>query len=198
MDSKITKISLSIFTEFVGAPDPAQRLASVDKAKTRYRFLCDYWGLLRIGIQRKCSGLERDVLDLFWRKPDSKKIAAYISRAASFRQWETGHMLAWIGLFPPGLWTRNGLSVKVRPDLGLKIDGQDHAVKLYFKDDPPRERFRNAVLSLMKMTLPPLYQWTPALLDVPRGQLITAERQIAGFDSILEDEAAAFIKLLIA
>lgn len=107
-------------------------------------------------------------------------------------------MLAWIGLFPPGLWTRNGLSVKVRPDLGLKIDGQDHAVKLYFKDDPPRERFRNAVLSLMKMTLPPLYQWTPALLDVPRGQLITAERQIAGFDSILEDEAAAFIKLLIA
>ena len=93
-----------------------------------------------------------------------------------------------------GDWQASGLTVRVTPELGFRVDGKLYLAKLYLKGPAPTQWCRDATLQLMRNILPPGTEWTPAILDVQRGRLI-ADQPKSGLNVLLEAEAGVFAAL---
>jgi len=93
-------------------------------------------------------------------------------------------------------WESGELSVNVNPELGLRINGVEHVIKLYFKKDEPRKRLLEPTLRLIELTLPQgKGAATPGILDVRRRRLFTPTVEVPDIDALLVGEAAAFVAM---
>jgi hypothetical protein len=153
-----------------------------------------YWRGLRQSIiaMHKANG-PRESLDSVVRKTmDVRKRPAYATCIRAYKRWMGRKRVRWIGS-PSTLWQSGSVQVRVNPELGLKIDGVDHVVKLYFKAEKPTKRRVETILHLLASTLPRRYrQATPGVLDVQRGRLIVPTVEVADVDALLAGDAAAF------
>jgi hypothetical protein len=82
--------------------------------------------------------------------------------------------------------------VSVNPELGLRINGTPHLVKLYFKADKLAKNRADIITHLMGKTLSGK---APAgcvmgVLDVRNARLLTSTVPIPGLDAQLDAEAA--------
>ena len=97
---------------------------------------------------------------------------------------------------PSDLWTFSGLGVRVNPELGLCINGQNYIIKLYFKDEAPTKNRLQTVLQMMHSTLSSQVTngAAMAVLDVANGKLTsnTAQPNIA---ILIQGEASAFVQM---
>ncbi len=65
---------------------------------------------------------------------DKNKQKLYPVLAEGYRKFLGRKAISWFE--PPRCnWSFGGLVVRVNPELGLSFDGQDHIIKLYFKED---------------------------------------------------------------
>ena len=82
------------------------------------------------------------------------------------------------------------------PELGLRIEGDRHLVKLYFKDEAPTKNRLEIVSEMMEIVLSAKApQGTKmAVLDVSKGKLYTQTVTIPQLVVLLEGEAAAFLR----
>ena len=193
-------ISLTTFVDFViksGTP----RITCVRDAKKLYAEgyspVFDFWKALREAIvELQREGRPKSVLsDLLGPSVHPKKRESYAQRIESYRGWMGRKDFEWTGCRSV-LWESGGLSVNVNPELGMRIDGEEHVIKLYFKKDKPSKRRLETMLHLIGTTLPAeKADATPGILDVKRGGLFTPTVAVADIDALLVGEAAAFVAM---
>ena len=90
------------------------------------------------------------------------------------------------------------MSVRVNPELGLLLNGEPHAIKLYFRGEPLsplRASFANEIMAdALAETWPKMVF---SVLDVRRARLFPFERR-AGVSRLVRAEAASLASLLSA
>jgi hypothetical protein len=189
-------ISLTDFVEFVnkiGSP----RLTKVKEIKTRpeYSPAVDFWKPLREAIRdfHKARKPLDPVLDGI---EHTKKAARYPAALAAYKKFLRRKQLEWFE--PPlGIWTYGELQVRVNPELGLRLGGIDHVVKLYFKDEPLPRRRLVVVFQLMKIALEGKVkaEATLAVLDISNSKLLLPDPNAPDVTALLIGEAAAFVAM---
>jgi len=185
---------ISLFAEFVSVTGAA-KILSVEKSKLPYKPQQDPYKQIREGIVRVHTGQDHDVLEQYKRgKPNSRKDALYQPLKAAYEKWIAAHDIQWVGL-KRSPWQCNGLTVKVKPDLGLRIDGKEYMIKLWFKAAHPSPLCSSTVIRLLAHACVGEHEGaTPAILDVHRRDLLT-KLEVSDIDSLLPKEAARFIKI---
>lgn len=194
------EISLTEFVDFViksGTP----KLTEVRKIKRQhdegYHPSRDYWRKLRDGIV-EYHQQERDgkFLDALHRGiPDENKRNNYPVLVKAYKKFLGRKKFDW---FEPAKadWQYSDLCVRVNPELGLAIDGDDHLVKLYFKETKlTRERI--AVLSHMMLNglSGPTDGLKVALLDVRSSRMHVFDSLDPALAPLLEGEALSFCRM---
>lgn len=192
------QISLTTFSDFVVAT-PAGRIGCVRKAlqqeKTSYQPAQDYWKPLREAIvdAHKGAGGRRE-LEALDPPGDPKKVGNYEACRVAYLRWLGRQDLVWTG-GKGCTWSSGDLEVRINPELFVTIRDQGHAIKLYFRADKLSKAKADPVLRLLERTHGQQGRRTVAILDVPRGKLLTPTRDIPGIDALLEGEAAAFVAM---
>jgi len=194
------EISLTEFVDFViksGTP----KLTEVRRIKRQhaagYHPTRDYWCKMRDGIvEMHQRGLDKSALDAVVRLvDDTNKKNTYPTMAQAYKNFLGKKSVVW---FEPvrEVWTHDKLKVRVNPELGLKIDGEPHLVKLYFKDQKLTAE-RIAIISHMMFdTLGPKARKAKvALLDVRHSRLYAFGAADAALVPLLEGEALAFCRM---
>jgi hypothetical protein len=195
--TSIPDISLTTFVDFVIASG-TPRLTCIKNAKAMYDAAYqppfDFYKQLReCIIQMHSEGHDTNALEHFIKaNRNLKKDARYRECAGAYKKWLGRRDIAWIGC-ETVKWQSGDLSVRVNPELGLRIDGTDYLIKLYFKQPQPSKLRLDTMLHLLKTARGPKHKSSvPAILDVPRGKLIVPTVDIDGLDALLAGEAAAF------
>ena len=193
-------ISLTDFVDFViksGTP----KLTKVREIKNRpdYDPAWDYWKQLREGIQHfhRTGGKNRDSLDdILHSVQNPRKLGRYSAALKGYKRFLGRKNIRWFSP-PGGVWCCDKLSVKVNPELGLRIEGDRHLVKLYFKNDAPTKNRLEIVSEMMKTVLAEKTDegTTMAVLDVSNGKLHTQTVIIPQLSVLLQGEAAAFLSM---
>lgn len=194
----MAEISLTDFVDFViksGSP----KLTKVKSAKTRpdYDPKTDYWKSLRDGIVRVSKGkASKASLDSLVSASSDAKKARYRECAKGFKKFLGTKPTIWV---PPvsSLWEAGGLEVRVNPEIGLKIKGVPHLIKLHFKAEKLSKIRVDSVLLLMAQAL--AGKAKPGthfgILDVPRAKLFTTKDGKAELLPLLVGEATAFAEI---
>jgi len=127
---------------------------------------------------------------------NAKKTGRYSAAVRGYKKFLGRRNIKW---FTPlaDTWSYDDLSVKVNPELALRIDGERYLVKLYFKDEAPTKNRLEIVSEMMKIVLSGKSpQGTKmAVLDVSKGKLHTQSVTIPQITVLLEGEAAAFLRM---
>jgi hypothetical protein len=189
---------LTDFVDFVSASG-TPRVTKVREIKSRpdYNPAFDFWRALRQAVvELHEQGMAAAALDrILPELTDGKKTAAYPPLIAAYKKWMRPLTLEWFAP-PVASWTDERLTVRLNPELGLRINGVPHVVKLYFKRDPLSARRLAVIFHLMNERLPQRQRGAiPAVLDVPRGKLCLAPAPTAGLGVLLKSEAVAFVTI---
>jgi hypothetical protein len=96
----------------------------------------------------RAGGTRRDVSAVLPTLTGQKKIALYPKLMEGYRHWSGRKGAEW---FEPAyaVWRHGKLGLRVNPELGLKIKGVPHLIKLYFKVssvEPQKERFPTSIV----------------------------------------------------
>jgi hypothetical protein len=192
-------ISLTDFVDFVisaGTP----RLTKVQQIKSRpeYSPAFDFWKPLREALRdyhRSGSQNKNDLNNVLIELSDPKKTRRYPAAIMAYKKFLGRKRITWFDP-PSDLWTFSGLGVRVNPELGLCINGQNYIIKLYFKDEAPTKNRLQTVLQMMHSTLSSQVTngAAMAVLDVANGKLTsnTAQPNIA---ILIQGEASAFVQM---
>ena len=117
----------------------------------------------------------------------------YQEIAKGYRKFLTKRKRLW---FPPNSapWKHGGLTVKVNPELGLRLDGTRDLLKLYCKSDSLSQRRAEVALHVMREAVGSR-QSRVGLVDARRGKLYVPKRSSDDMAVFLAGEAAAFSEM---
>jgi hypothetical protein len=188
------EITMTTFVDFCSAQWGA-KVGVIKHAKDRfgqdYDPATDYWKRMREGI---VDALERgatgsDLTKIAERTSDPKKAVNYRAAGTGAAKWVKRVKPIWIASPPAVAWTSGELTVRVKPELGVSIGGQRHAIKLYLRaGDQLTKRRIDAMLYLLEITHGS-DETTVGMLDVRRAKLILPTRLVPGIDALLKAEA---------
>lgn len=196
----VPTISLTDFVDFVisaGTP----KLSKVRQVKSRgdYQPAFDFWKQLREGIvdfHATHSQNKNDLDHLVNRLANPGKVAHYSDCIRAYKRFLGRKKATW---FPPpqGRWRPRPLEVRINPELGLRINGVPHIIKLYFKSEPLSARRVDIILLLLHVVF---HQQAQAgtqfgILDVPRGRLYATAAPAQTLLPLLRGEALSFISI---
>jgi hypothetical protein len=122
---------------------------------------------------------------------DKKKMAHFQAIVDGYRSWWGKKSLVW--LEPPrSLYSEGGVSIRVNPELGLSINGDEHLIKLYFKTDKLSKSRVDVITHLLDKALRADVKphTRMGVLDVRESRLLTPTVPIAGLDAMLTGELA--------
>jgi hypothetical protein len=189
-------ISLTDFVDFINKTGPP-RLTKVRNIKTRpeYSPAVDFWKPLREAIRdHHKTGRPLDpVLDGI---EHTRKAARYPVALIAYKKFLRRKQLEWFE--PPiGIWTNGELQVRVNPELGLRPNGREHVIKLYFKDEPLPGRRLAVVFQLISLALQDKLnaECTLSVLDVSNNKLLLPDPNAPDVTALLLGEAAAFVAM---
>ena len=110
------------------------------------------------------------------RVSGESRLQSYPQVILSYKKWWGKRQLDWFNP-PSAIYTSNGVSVSINPELGLGINGVPHVIKLYFKADQLKKTGADLITTLMESSLSssvgPDTQF--AVLDVRRSRLFLAK-----------------------
>ena len=189
------EISLTSFVDFtLKAGLPKVTLVRQLKNQPAYSPEEDYWLPLRNAIKTMHrSGSSPTSLDKVLAGVHPKKEASYQQRITSYKGWMRRKHFEWADP-PTVVWEHQDLSVRINPELGLKIDGVPHLVKLYFKGESP-SRLRLSTAAFLMQTALGTTTGTSSIMDIAKGKLHVLNTFPAGTDALLEAEAGAFLAI---
>lgn len=191
------EITLTQFVDFV-LKSGTQKLTVVRAVKRQhadgYHPQIDFYKPVRdeiVSIHRQ--GRSASCLEAFARGlTDPKKQTAYPELIAGYRRFAGRKSFEWFTP-PRKSWIVGDLCVMLNPELGLKIGGIPHLVKLYFKAGEPNKRQVEAMLHLLQAELQPTNgNRRVGLLDVRRGKLLTPSEYDPAYLTLMEGEARSF------
>lgn len=191
---KIPNVSLTYFVDFVlksGTP----KLTVVETFKDRpdYHPVADFYKPLRDRLVEVAQGsLDAAGLVAWAGTVDRKKKAAYVEAAAGFKKFIGRKQHTWSPP-PKSNYVLGPISINVNPEIGFTLAGQEHAVKLYLKDEPLAKNRAQVILCLMDHALSdPNRTRTFGVLDVRKGRLHAASSSTSGLAALLAGEASSF------
>lgn len=139
----------------------------------------------------------RNILDMFTDSAtplDARERRIFPKVVAGYKKFLGKAHATWFEP-PERQWPLCGLAVKVSPEVGLLIGGRPHAIKLYFRGEPPsadRIRLTTAILDgALSSTWPGTVF---AILDVRRARLY-AHQPSADTMVLLKAEAGCLAML---
>lgn len=194
------EISLTDFVDFVvkaGTP----KLTKVRQIKERgeYGPATDFWRTMReaiIDFHRRGSPDKQHFDRILTNLVDRKKRNRYPDAIKGYKKFLGRKQIQW---FEPAktLWSKEGLNVKINPELGLQISGERNVIKLYFKDEKLEKRKVDVVLALMEDALRKKIGASDkiAILDVSSNALFPSEGLRGNIVPLLIGEAASFVKI---
>ncbi len=194
------KISLTDFVDFVissGTP----KLTKVRQLKRRgeYRPAFDYWKNLRVEIidfhKRNMNDKSRldEVLESV---VDEKKIGGYKECLRGYKRFIGKKKYKWFD--PPyKTWGPKGLSIRINPELGLRLAGEKYIIKLYFKAEALSTRRIDTILILLYEVFRSKLErdMNYCILDVQRGKLFSKKRPKEKILPLLRGEALNFLTI---
>lgn len=193
-------ISLTEFVDFIqksGQP----KLTAVRHIKERrshgYQVAADFYKPIRDGIvsMHKSESSEAQLDKVVDGLTDKKKQKAYPPLVKGYKRF-LGHKEVAYFHPPKAVWSHGDLSVNINPELGLVIDGQPHAIKLYFKGEKLSKLQMDAINHLLASELGPIQDRAKlGVLDVRTGRFIPADQPKPGIEALLEGEAMAFAEM---
>jgi hypothetical protein len=190
------EISLTDFVDFVNKIGPP-RLTKVKDIKTRpgYSPAVDYWKPLREAI-RDFHKVGKPLDPVLGGIEHTKKAGRYPAALTAYKKFLRRKQLEWFEP-PVGTWTYGELQVRVNPELGLRLNGKGHVIKLYFKDEPLPRRRLAVVFQLMGIALQDKLDAgrSLAVLDVSNSKLLLPDPKAPDVTALLIGEAAAFIAM---
>lgn len=194
------EISLTDFVDFVLNSGVAQQKKVRDiKARHAYDPTNDHYGQIRRGIVRMHQYNDpvqrlQEICD----NAHKRKKATYQAVATGYERFLGSRVAIW---FQPmkRLWThpQSGLSVRVNPEVGLRIDGTPHVLKLHFCKQPLQRDRVLGIVQLMEQTLQPYHTTDTVfgLLDVPNSVLWTTVHCKDDLMPSIRSFATAFVQL---
>jgi hypothetical protein len=194
-------LSMSEFVDFHVLTGSA-RVAKVRALKNRgeYDPATDFWRPLRVAIvafHLRPTGDARSLSD-FLGPVSERKMGRYRAAMAGHQKFLRRREIAG-SRAPSAPWNVGDLSVRVNPDLGLRVDGNQYLVKLYFKAEPLSRGRTQALIALMEEGLRPRVAagLTFGVLDVPNASLRLADARSSMNDTqiALRSEAVAFVEI---
>ncbi|MCH8913778.1 MAG: hypothetical protein IIA33_09455 [Planctomycetes bacterium] len=128
---------------------------------------------------------------------DKRKQRAYAAIIAGYKRFLGRKKVSW---FPPPKddWTHAGLAVRLNPEVGLVINGERHAIKLYMREKPKLKKANADIIThLIDFALAPGKRNPPrfCVLDVRHGHLFTAPENADDLMTIVRGEAACFAEM---
>jgi hypothetical protein len=196
----MASISLTHFVDFVskaGTP----KLTVVKNAKQQlangYDPATDFYRAILDGIvEMHKGGQPKTALDSVMKGlSDKKKVTAYPPIVKGYKKFLGTKLVTWFEP-PRDEWTHGGLAVSVNPELGLKIDGVQHVIKLYFKAEKLAKLRIDIATQLMDLVLgvsqKPLVF---GVLDVRNSKLFTSSGVNEGLIALLQGEALSFAQI---
>ena len=194
------EVSLTEFVDFViksGTPRLTQVRMIRKRHEEGYEPSRDFYRKLRDGIvELHQEGRPKSALDALTKGiRDRNKQNTYPTLVKAYKKFLGRKEIAW---YEPCKthWKYGGLRVRVNPELGLTINGDDHLIKLYFKDQK-LTKDRVAVIShMMNEALGDSAEGQDvALLDVRSSRLHVFDAPDPALKPLLEGEALAFCRM---
>ena len=195
-------VRLTNFVDFV-TKTTTQKLTVVRKQKKEnaedYEVYADFYKAVREGIvNMHKKGHDKSVLDgVLKGLADKRKKEHFAAIITGYKKFLGRKKVLW---FPPPKddWTHAGLTMRLKPEVGLVINGERHAIKLYLRDKPMLKRASaNIITHLMDFVLVPGKRNRPrfCVLDVRRNKLFIAPEKTDGFMIIVRAEARCFVEM---
>lgn len=190
-------VSLTDFVDFaISSGTPKLTKVAALHRRGDYHPAFDFWRPLREGIVEYHQANESDKrkLDrLVTALADPKKVERSRDCIAGYKRFLGRREFKWFTPISAG-WEPGGMRVRVNPELGVRIDGKSHLLKLYFKSEPLSKRKVDLICLL-------LYEALKAgapkgthfgIVDVPRGRAFTCETADRAILALLQGEAMSF------
>jgi len=189
----VPQLSLTDFVDIaLRAGTPKLTKVREIKHRPKYEPATDFWRPLRMNIieahegNRGVSHLSKSMVGL----NDQKKKTAYPPLVEAYKKWWGRKTYEWFKP-PTGVWTSGTVAVSVNPELGLRADGQEWIVKLYFKGDKLTKNRLDVILYLMKEVLGvDSAGATMAIHDIRNAKLFSPTIEIPDLGAMLRGEAA--------
>jgi len=164
------KISMTTFVDFVIARG-SSRITRVREAKDlygeEYSPARDYYrGLREAIIAVHYEGKALSTLDTLVKQANPRKRELYGKCVSGYKRWR-GRKNLFSYDISSASWQDGQLEVRINPELGLTVDGDDYVIKLYFKGEQPTKRQLDVILHLL--TNHPVTRErgaTPTVLDI--------------------------------
>ena len=188
-------LSMTTFVDFVvKAGRPKVTVVRNFKNKPEYQPAFDYYRRIREAIIKYHTdgdSIVAGVMPIPRNKKDN-----YDSVIKGYKKWRGKKNLEW---FDPthAIFSSNDLDISVNPELGLKINGVPHIIKLYFKADRiPKNRIE-VVLELMEQALQ-VPGVVMSILDIQNSKLIHSQGSDPVVRAMLQAETAHWQALINA
>jgi len=167
------------FVKFCDATKAGRRRALQEwEEALPYNHAHDFWKRIRETIRAIERGKKPlSALELLpAQQTDKRKTTNFAIAARGYLGWRRNKVVEWFDP-PKGTWNCGGLDVQVGADLGLKLDGVPHIIKLHFSDPRPSSIRIDAITHLLHAACAPQVgpSCRSALLDVRRGVLAAIE-----------------------
>lgn len=186
------RITLTDLIEVVTkSGSPKATKVSQLKNRQAYDPATDFYKALREGLValHKKGGAKSDLASLAKGLADPKKAANYPPMITGYRRWWGTKVVEW---FPPPTetYTSSGIDVAVNPEIGLRINGQAHVIKLYLKTDALTKTKADLIVTLMHHVLGPSQSAETqfSVLDVRNSKLFTFSAMGKNFKPMVDAE----------
>lgn len=193
--TQMNNVSLTYFVDFVlKAGTPKITVVKEFKGRDEYDPQTDFYKSLREKtVEVFKSGGSVGAMESWAGGVHEKKRAAYLAVVAGLKKFVGRREYEWFDP-PRENFTLGSITLNVNPELGLKIEGVPHVIKLYLKDDPPLVKNRvQLILHVLEKALSKKSKgYTFAVLDARKGKLHPIGSAPASIDALLVGEAAAF------
>lgn len=133
------RVSFTKFLDFVaqtGEPKATTALQAWRQSNTPYDPTRDYHKRVRELIVDFSKTATEPDWEGFVAAQNPKKQKNFKETIERFRSWRKSHKIALWFDPPRGEWKTDEFFVPVNPELGLELDGQRHAIKLFLNNTP--------------------------------------------------------------
>ncbi|MEN2424693.1 hypothetical protein AA0N74_01440 [Chromobacterium vaccinii] len=151
----VPQISLTDFVDVVSkAGRPKATKVRQIKERPDYEPALDFYKALRdhiVDCHKKSKG-KGALGDVLKKLSDPKKISNYPGLIKCYEKWWGRKDIVWF-VPPKSVYSFGGFDINLNPELGLRINGVDHVVKLYLKSDPLASQMAEIVIDLLESEL---------------------------------------------
>lgn len=188
------RLSLTDFVDVVSArgTPKATRVRQI-KRRPAYSPALDYWKGARDAIvaTHKADEGKRELTAQFNASLDPRKAQNYGAVLSGYKRWWGRKSVSWFRP-PADTYAQHGVEIGVNPELGLRVNGRPHVVKLYFKADRLAKNRVDIITHLMELALrgEAPEGAVMSVLEVRQGRLISPTVPVAALTPALNAELA--------